>query len=133
MPPPLSCTWKVKRRAGRAEVIGNRREFQQSAIDVGDRNEVTGIDRNVVVRQRSESRQRRDLHRQQRVRRRVIWIGEAKVSRCKRVSSVLMSSSPCCRFPTGGSFTAFTVRSNVSVAVRPLVAVTVTVIVVVPL
>ena len=35
--------------------------------------------------------------------------------------------------PDGGSLTAFTVRSKVSVAVRPLVAVTVTVIVVVPL
>src|SRR5215510_14920366 len=35
--------------------------------------------------------------------------------------------------PDGGSLTAVTVRSNVSVAVRPLVAVTVIVIVVVPL
>src|ERR1043166_2218944 len=35
--------------------------------------------------------------------------------------------------PCGGSLTEFTERSNVSVAVRPLVAVTVTVIVVVPL
>src|ERR1051326_8166182 len=34
--------------------------------------------------------------------------------------------------PDGGSLTEFTVRTNVSVAVRPLVAVTVTVIVVVP-
>ena len=38
-------------RVRSAELIGHRRELQQTAVDVGHWNKVAGVDRNVVIRQ----------------------------------------------------------------------------------
>ena len=47
--------------------IGRRRELQQPAINVRNTHRLPRRHRNVVVGQRARPRQRRDLHRQQRI------------------------------------------------------------------
>src|SRR5204863_428159 len=77
-----------KRRVRTATSIRRRRELQLAAGNVSHWNELSDRKSYVDVSQRTSRRQGRDLHRQQRIRRRVIWIGKAKVGRRKRVRVV---------------------------------------------
>ena len=57
---------------GRAVGVGGRREHEQPARDVGDRDELPGRHRHAVVGQRAGGRQRRDLDGQEVVGRAVV-------------------------------------------------------------
>mgnify|MGYP003694152595 CR=1 FL=1 len=72
------------------------------------RDEVTGVDQHAVVGEAARSRQRRDLHRAQRVGRTVGGVAEAEVGRCRRYTRVSSSVLTVLSVPAGASFTAVT-------------------------
>ena len=62
------------------------RELQHAGIDVGDRDELARVHRDVVVGQRAGTRQRRDLHGQQRI---AVGVAEAEVGCRKGAGHIL--------------------------------------------
>jgi hypothetical protein len=66
-------------RQRRAVGIGRRREHQMARGDVGRRDEGAGGDGVAVVGQGPAGRQRRDLHRLQRIGRVDVWIAESEI------------------------------------------------------
>ena len=77
-----------EQRVGAPEPFGGRGELEFAVREVGERDHLTRGDRDIVVFQTAGQRQRRDLHREQTVRRTIVWIGEAEIRRRKNVVRV---------------------------------------------
>ncbi len=95
--------------AGVARAVGirGRRELQHAGRDVGHRNELPGGHGHAVIGERAGRRQRRDLHGQQVVGRRVVGVAEAEVGGRERVGRVFQRGDRLV-VPAGASLTGVT-------------------------
>ena len=80
---------KLQRRVSRPARVSRSLELQQPRVDVRHAHELVQRHRHTVVRQRPGTRQRRDLHRRQHVRRTVLGIAKPEIRRREHVCRVL--------------------------------------------
>ena len=78
-----------ERGVARAVAVRRRCKYELAGIDVGHAHELARGDVHAVVPQRSRAGQRRNQDRCERIRRRIVRVGETEIGRDKRVADVL--------------------------------------------